>query len=407
MKAYDLVFKLFAVVIMIFLLQGAPDILAQEETQQVTIVAVVPEDAPQVYLSGNLPELGPWHPAALPMEGNGAQRVATISVPSGHNLQFKVTGGSWEQEGLGPSGTVMPAFSLTVTEDTSYTAEIAGFRKDPKIFIEDWKGSGVEGQLVYWLDVKSERLKDPRHVVIWLPPGYEDSNKNYSVIYMHDGQNLFDPRIAYTNVDLGVDEAMMRGVSDGLYDPAIIVGIWNTAERLMEYSPWHDADKYADFVVKEIVPRVNEDFRVKTGPENTFTMGSSMGGLVSFYLVNNFPNIFGACGCVSSHVTWSPQMIEWFNGRDPTGADPTPYIQTDIKEGATVAKDVRMFFDYGTKGLDAAYHPTHQIMKRWLLEQGLEEGSDFMVKKYDGADHNEASWRERVGDQLAWLLDGK
>lgn len=374
-------------------------------THRVLIAVTVPDDAPPVYLAGNLPELGPWHPQGVPLAGTGTQRTAVLTVPHGHTLRFKVTAGSWEQEGLGPSGTLLPEFTALIDEDKQLTAEIAGFRVDPDQLIADWQGSGVEGELVYWRDVPSQYLEETRHVVTWLPPGYDpDSGKKYKVIYMHDGQNLFDPRLSYTNVDWGIDEAMMRGVRAGSFEPAIVVGIWNTPRRLFEYSPWHEARQYADFLLQELMPRVESSFNVATGPENTYAMGSSMGGLVSFFLVKEHPDVFSACGCVSSHLTWSEQMVEWFFGRDPAAADPAPYISRYVAAGEVVPEGVRLYFDYGTEGLDAAYDKPHAAVRAWLLEQGFTEGVDLKVKKFVGAGHNESSWRARVGEQLNWLL---
>ncbi len=392
---------------------SAPEATTEEVTEAVTdstlrtvtITVTVPEDAPTVYLSGNLPELGPWHPAGLEMSGESTQRTATLSVPHGFSLRYKVTAGSWEREGLGPSGTLMPEFTADIDGDKELTAEIAGFRVDPALLIDDWQGAGAKGELVYWKDVASEFLTETRHVVTLLPPGYDATDdKRYKVIYMHDGQNLFDPRLSYTNVDWGVDEAMQRGVEAGDYEPAIIVGVWNSAARVKEYSPWHDAPQYARFLIEELMPRVESEFNVKTGPDNTFVMGSSMGGLLSFYLVKNHPDVFGACGCVSTHFTMSAQMVEWFMGRDPSTADPTTFIEKDIAAGATMPSGMRLFFDYGTEGIDAEYEPPHAAVKAWLLEQGYTEGVDLKMKKFEGADHSESAWRERVGEQLAWML---
>ncbi|MFK8054470.1 MAG: alpha/beta hydrolase-fold protein [Woeseiaceae bacterium] len=374
-------------------------------THQVTIHVTVPEDAPKVYLAGNLPALGPWHPARFPMTGSGSNRTATLSVPDGHQLQYKVTAGSWEQEGLGPSGTLLPNFSATITEDTTLTVDIAGFRTDPDELIEDWRGSDVVGELVYWKDMSSAFLDEDRHVVVWLPPGYDaESAQTYRVIYMHDGQNLFDPRLAYSNMDWGVDEAMMRGVENGEYEPAIIVGIWNTPERVFEYSPWHKAPDYARFLLEELMPKVAAEFQVKTGPEHTFSMGSSMGGLVSFYLVKEHPDVFGACGCVSSHLTWSAQAIEWLAGRDPSNADPMSYLLRDIRGGMNMPTGVRMYFDYGTEGLDQGYAPAHEVLANWLKTEGYEPGDALKLKQFDGAGHTESDWRARVGEQLTFML---
>ena len=271
-------------------------------------------------------------------------------------------------------------------------------------FMADLRGSGALGAQVYWYDVPSKFVDETRNVVIWLPPGYDDNpDKRYKVIYMTDGENLFDPRIASWGVDWGVDEAMMRGVENGDYDPAIIVGAWSTAQRGIEYSPWHRAPDYARFLIEELMPRVNAEFRTKIGPDNTFAMGSSMGGLFSYYLVKNHSDVFGACGCVSSHFALNQQMFAGYEGVDPRTADTTPYIIRDIENGDTLSGG-RFFFDYGTETLDSTYHEDHQPVRAWFRKQGLKEGRDFRFRKYAGADHSERAWRARVGDQLAWLL---
>ncbi len=276
---------------------------------------------------------------------------------------------------------------------------------DATVYISDWQSSGVTGTLVYWQDISSNFLTETRHVEIWLPPGYDDdSDHRYRVIYMSDGENLFDPRIANTGIDWGVDEAMMRGAEQGLFDPAIVVATWSTAKRRIEYSPWHDAPEYARFLIEELMPRVNAEFRTLTGSDSTFVMGSSMGGLLSYYLVKNHPDVFSACGCVSTAFLVSEKRLAQFDGAEQSEFDATPYIIRDIENGDTVPRGVRMFFDHGTEGLDAEYGPQHAAVRDWLLEQGFEDGQDFLVRVYEGANHNEASWRARLGDQLAWLL---
>ena len=279
---------------------------------------------------------------------------------------------------------------------------------DAAYYIDDWESSGVKGTLVYWQDVASEFLTETRHVEIWLPPGYdEDTQRRYRVIYMSDGENLFDPRIANTGIDWGVDEAMMRGAEQGLFEPAIVVATWSTAKRRDEYSPWHDAPLYARFLIEELMPQVDAEFRTLTGPANTFVMGSSMGGLLSFYLGKNHPDLFGACGCVSTAFLLSPATRAQFEERDASREDVTPYIVRDIENGDTVPGGVRMFFDYGTEGLDSRYGSEYDAVRDWLLGQGLVEDEDFLIRVYEGADHNEPSWRARLDDQLLWLLGGK
>lgn len=269
---------------------------------------------------------------------------------------------------------------------------------DEQVFINDWQDSGVAGTLVYWQDTPSDYLPDDRHVVVWLPPEYDTNpDQRYRVIYMSDGENLFDPRIASWGVDWGIDEAMLAAADE--IEPAIVVGTWSTPHRAEDYSPWHDAPNYAQFLINELMPRVNAEFRTLTGPDNTFAMGSSMGGLLAYYLVTNHVNEFSACGCVSTAFALSPAYMS----RNAQG-DSEMYILKDIAAGQTVPPTSRFFFDYGTETLDATYEDDHAPVRDWLLKQDRVEGEDFKMQKYHGADHSERAWRARVRDQLIWLL---
>ena len=372
-----------------------------------TIRVRVPAGQSTVYLAGSLPELGPWRPDGMAMAGGGRERTTQVTAPPGTILEYKFTLGTWDREALGPAGTVPPNHRLILERDTVVVHEIANFKRDPREYIADWRGSGVQGRLVYWTDVPSAFLGPTRHVEIWLPPGYDEApTRRYPVLYMHDGQNLFDPRIANTGVDWGVDEAVARLMARSTIPPVIVVGVWSTAARGPEYSPWQGASKYARFLIDELVPRVNREFRTLTGPGNTAVMGSSMGGLLSFFLVTRHPEIFGACGCVSTHFPLSEAVIaQVFPGIVTTATpDTMPYILREIETGRRVPAGTRYWFDYGTLGLDSAYAPTHEAVRAWLLRQGLVEGRDFVVRRYDGATHNEASWRARLEDPLTFLF---
>jgi predicted alpha/beta superfamily hydrolase len=372
-----------------------------------TIHVRVPEGTGTVYLAGSLPALGPWRPDGLALTGEGRERSALITAAPGTTFEYKFTLGSWDREAVGPSGAVPSNSRLVLERDTVVVHEIAGFKRDVREYLADWRGSGVQGRLVYWTDVRSAFLGPTRHVEIWLPPGYDSSTATrYPVLYMSDGQNLFDPRIANTGVDWGVDEAVMRLVRRGAIPPVIVVGVWSSAERGREYSPWQGAPEYARFLIDELMPRVNAAFRTRTGPANTAVMGSSMGGLLSFYLVMHHPDVFGACGCLSTHFPLSEAVV----ARSFAGAarvenpDTTPYVVRDIQGGVLVPRGTRYWFDYGSLGLDAAYGPTHAIVRAWLRDQGFVEGRDFVVRRYEGATHNEASWRARLDDSLTFLF---
>jgi S-formylglutathione hydrolase FrmB len=195
-------------------------------------------------------------------------------------------------------------------------------------------------------------------------------------------------------------------VERGAIPPVIIVGVWNTAERGAEYSPWHGAPAYARFLLDELMPRVNREFRTLTGPAHTAVMGSSMGGLLSYYLVTRHPDAFGACGCLSTHFPLSEAVVARYFPDLPSSAAPdtVPYVIRDIEHGLAAPAGTRYWFDYGTVGLDSLYGPTHAAVRAWLLGQGLVEGTDFVVRAYQGATHNEASWRARLDDPLTFLF---
>jgi enterochelin esterase-like enzyme len=364
-----------------------------------TIRAVVPRGTGTVYLAASLPELGPWRPDGVIMTGTGRERTASITAPAGTTFEYKFTLGSWQREALTASGAIPPGYRLRLDRDTALVHRVAAFKRDPRDYIADWRGSGVLGRLIYWTDFKSAFLGPTRHVEIWLPPGYEDAGATrYPVLYMHDGQNLFDPRIANTGVDWGVDEAVVRLARRRTIPPIIVVGVWSTDKRSAEYSPWDDAPAYARFLLEELMPRVDREFRTRTGPAHTAVMGSSMGGLLSFYLVTHHPEAFGACGCLSTHFPLSEAVAS------TEVPDTTPYVVRDIAAGLRVPPGARYWFDYGTLGLDSAYVPSHRIVRDWLIRQGLAEGKDFVIRGYQGATHNEASWRARLDDPLTFLF---
>jgi predicted alpha/beta superfamily hydrolase len=372
------------------------------ELCQVTIRAEVPADTGTVYLTGNCARLGDWDPPGLAMAGSGAERSATISLPRGTELEYKFTLGSWDREGLGPSGTVMPNYRLTVESDTNITVTIGGFKKggpDVAGYLADWKNSGVTGRLIYWTNVSSKFLDAPRNVEIWLPPDYDNHSTNrYDVLYMHDGQNLFDARLSAFGTAWEADKAVTRCARTGKIPPLIVVGVWNTGDRLREYSPWDLGTNYAEFLIEELMPEVNRTFRTLTGPEHTAVMGSSMGGLISFWLCWKHPDVFGRAGCLSTSFTWNGSV-------EDTGAP--PLIEREIAAHVAGPRGVRLYFDYGTGKLDRKIGPEQDRVAEWLRSEGLKEGGDFVVRVFPGADHNEAAWRARLDEPLTWLYGGK
>jgi predicted alpha/beta superfamily hydrolase len=252
-----------------------------------------------------------------------------------------------------------------------------------------------------------------RHVDVWLPPHYKkDSGGRYPVVYMHDGQNLFDPTQASSGIDWGIDEAVSRLVDEKQVPAPLIVGIWNTNLRQREYMPQKalemmllDAfgqrltksvrkqpisDDYLRFIISELKPCIDATFRTLPGQAHTFSMGSSMGGLISLYAALEYPHIFAGAGCLSTHWPASPARL-------------IQYVQTTLPAPG----NHRFYFDFGTQGLDAGYERFQRRVDALMQAAGYQSGIDWLTLKFEGAEHHEQAWRERVHQPLKFLLGGK
>ena len=265
------------------------------------------------------------------------------------------------------------------------------------------------GHVDSYQDVPSAHVP-ARNVDVWLPAGYAaHPRKRYPVLYMHDGQNLFDPALSYIGVDWGVDEAMTKLIAEGRAREAIVVGIWNTPLRLQEYMPRKAvtgeslaigvegmgdlpsasiiSDGYLDFIVHELKPFIDATYRTRTGRDDTFVMGSSMGGLISLYAAAEHPDVFGGVGAVSTH--WpigNGVMIDWLGTHLP---DPRTH---------------RLYFDHGTATLDAQYAPFQQRMDAIARDHGYSNDRNFSSRVFQGAEHSERAWNARVQVPLEFLL---
>lgn len=253
------------------------------------------------------------------------------------------------------------------------------------------------GHVDSYRDVPSAHVA-ARNVDVWLPPSYATHPKRrYPVLYMHDGQNLFDPALSYTGVDWDVDGAMTRLIASRKVREAIVVAVTNTPLRGREYMPAKavapDAraqllsDEYLRFLVDELKPAIDATYRTKPGRDDTFVMGASMGGLISAYAMSQYPGVFGGAGCVSTH--WPAE--------DGVVID---YLATHQPERRTH----RFYFDHGTATLDAQYAPYQQRMDAVLDGAGWRRGRDYESRVFEGAQHNERAWRDRVDVPLEFLL---
>ena len=264
-------------------------------------------------------------------------------------------------------------------------------------------------ETIRWENHPSQYI-DPRHIDIWLPPSYLiNPEKHYPVLYMHDGQNLFNKKESYAKVDWGVVPALKRLVKQGKAREAIIVGIWNTEKRFQELLPWEPfsetkrgqflyqkhqhkigevySDNYLKYMVEEVKPQIDSQFRTLSGQPDTFVMGSSMGGLISLYAICEYPQIFGGAGCVSTHWPVLKQLM-------------INYLKTHLHDPASH----KLYFDFGTDGLYTEYEPYQIKVDKVLQKGGYIAGENWITYKFDGHSHHESYWRKRVYIPLRFLL---
>ena len=269
-------------------------------------------------------------------------------------------------------------------------------------------GPGVTGTVLRHAAMPSQNVA-ARNVDVWLPPGYgKDPAKRYPVLYMHDGQNVFDPATSSFGVDWGVDETMTRLVESGQVREAIVVAVWTTPKRREEYMPQRAvhgnvsfnvpgaedltpgdiiSDRYLAFLVDELKPFIDATYRTLPDRADTYIMGSSMGGLISQYAMSRYPDVYGGAGCVSTHWPAGDGIaLEDFAAHLP---DPATH---------------KYYFDFGTATLDASYEPYQRRADEMLRKAGYVEGRNWITRKFDGAEHSEKAWRLRVDEPLQFLI---
>ena len=215
----------------------------------------------------------------------------------------------------------------------------------------------------------------------------------FPVLYLQDGQNLFDPATAFGGVDWRVGQTADQLIVEGKIRPLIIVGIYNTGERrIREYTPTRDrkmggggADLYGRMLLKEIDPFIRSEYRTLSGAENTGLGGSSLGGLLTLYLGLKFPGKFGRMAALSPSVWWDKRWILDYAADRKISARPRIWLDAGTAEGGRTVELVRRIGDI-------------LISKGWKLH------SDLECNVFEGAQHNEASWAQRVAPFLQFLF---
>jgi predicted alpha/beta superfamily hydrolase len=272
----------------------------------------------------------------------------------------------------------------------------------------------------------SSKYVTARNVDVWLPDGFS-SQKKYSVLYMHDGQMLFDTTNNWNKQEWGVDETFGKLLKENKIRDCIVVGIWNTQFRHPEYFPQKAqeyltecqindlmqstrtegappllgegpiSDDYLQFLVTELKPFIDKTYPTLPTPENTFIAGSSMGGLISMYAICEYPDVFGGAACLSTH--W-PGTFSLEN--NPVPGAFLEYLSDHLPS----PENHKFYFDFGTETLDAWYEPFQLQVDEIMKSKGY-TSENWITKKFPGENHSEKAWKKRLEIPMAFLLGNK
>jgi predicted alpha/beta superfamily hydrolase len=253
-----------------------------------------------------------------------------------------------------------------------------------------------QGALRIHADFHSHILDNRRNILVHLPPGYEtDTAGRYPVLYLHDGQNLFDGATAYVPGQYWrVGETAAALMAAGAIEPLLIVGVYHMGERRVEeYTPTRDprvrqggrARLYGRMLLEELKPFIDAHYRTRTGAEHTGVGGSSLGGLVSLFLGLRHPAAFGKLAALSPSVFWDGRMILREVAALPAKTPARIWLDTGTREGFNTTEYARMLRDA-------------------LIGQGWALGHELSYLEAEGAGHDETAWAARVAPMLKFLF---
>lgn len=263
----------------------------------------------------------------------------------------------------------------------------------------------------------------PRNIDVWLPAAF-DVHKKYAVLYMHDGQMLYDSAITWNKQAWNVDDVVSKLLQQHLIKDIIVVGIWNGGStRHQDYFPQQPfeqltaseqdtvtaqlqranrtkekfqpkSNNYLQFIVQELKPLIDKKYPTLSNYQNTFIAGSSMGGLISLYAICEYPQVFGGAACISTH--WPGTFTMLYNPM------PTAFLQY-LTTKLPSATQHKIYFDYGDQTLDALYPPLQQKVDAIMKAKGY-NNKHWITKFFAGANHSEQAWNKRLDVPLLFLL---
>lgn len=362
-----------------------------------TFIVALPDSTPKgepVYLSTDHDEWRPDDPKYRLQPRRDGRWQVTLASPAGLLLHFLFCRGSWDAVEVRADGSPLDARRLRPHDSTSYELRVARWADTDLSTIMGHVEAFVEPSFLHG-----------RRCWVYLPPGYEDGDRRYPVLYMHDGQNLFDKERSYAG-EWKVDETLERMIPRGEIPPVIVVGIENGGSaRMEEYAPWRDAkwnsggggDRYLRAVADTLKPAIDAAYRTLPEPKHTYMIGSSLGGLISAYAGYEYGDVFqGGIAAVSPSYWWAQDRILEFASH--SGRPETRRFYQDMGTLESGSRE-----DENHDGVEDSIARL-RAMREILVASGMKEGRDLLSLEAEGDRHNEGYWSKRLPDLLRFLL---
>lgn len=345
---------------------------------------------PAMWVTGNHQSIGNWDPEGLELENQDGIWKRSLKVPKGTFLEFKVTDGTWEKEASFVESAEKENLRLVADDDINVNLHFQHWLENRSPVQDDCPGKDIVGKVDYLGHFSGDGIRD-REIIVWLPTQYlQNPRKKFPVLYMHDGQNIVDPNTAFLNSDWRMDETVEALAAQGSITPPIIVGLYNTEDRLEEYGDTQKGRDYLKFLVDKVKPMIDSQYRTLKSKKYNCIMGSSMGGLISFLAVWHYPGVFGQAACLSP-LFWGKKLVH---------VNAWKMVEDNPKHKLFA----RLYLDNGTKELERTLMPGCRHMLRVLKARDYKEGKNLMWFKDEGAWHNEAAWANRTTKPLQFMF---
>ena len=332
-----------------------------------------------VFIAGSIEQLGLWRTDSIRMTNKGQDIWSrTITINDTSLIEYKYTLGSWSAEGADSKGLPLSNFRVKVSHDTVVKDTVSHWT-DPA---RNQKESTITGTIKYHRNFKADDLL-PRDVLVWLPPAYEKNNRErYAVLYMNDGQNIFDAATSSFGTEWRVDESCDSLIQTGKIPPLIVVAINNSSDRDQEYQPGLKGTAYMNFIVNRLKPFIDSTYRTEPSAEHTLVGGSSAGATVSFMLAWQYPDVFSKAICMSPAL--KIQDIDYVS----------------VVKASKKKRNVFFYLYNGGINLEERLQPGVDEMVSVLIEKSYKEDKDFRVLIDPDAMHNEIAWARHFPQAL-------